>query len=146
LSTLAIDGSDRRIDGSGPGSRLATALRFADLAVLGAALPVFVLADLPMLGYAVCAAVWIAASAMQLAADRHVKRSLARGNRNSALGTLAAATLGRVWLVALAILLVGLSEREAGLAAGVLAAVLVTVHLAGMAIGRLMTAHEGGAR
>jgi hypothetical protein len=145
LSTLAIDGSDPRIDGSDqiPSSRLATAIRFADLAVLAAALPVFLVADLPMLGYAVCAAAWIAAPAMQLAADRHVKRSLARGNRNSALGVLAAATLGRVWLVALAILLVGLSDSDAGLAAAVLAAALVTVHLAGMAIGRLMTADEG---
>jgi hypothetical protein len=114
--------------------------------VLAAALPVFLLADLPMVGYAVCAAAWIAASAMQLAADRHVKRSLARGNRNSALGTLAAATLGRVWLVALAILLVGLSDREAGLAAAVLAAALVTVHLAGMAIGRLISSDEEPAR
>lgn len=95
-----------------------------------------------MLGYAVAAAAWLVASGVQLAAERHVKRSLAQGNRNSALGALAAATLGRVWLVAMAILLVGLAEREAGLAAAVLAAVLVTVHLAGMAIGRLM-APEG---
>ena len=117
-------------------------VRFADLAVLVGALPVFLLADLPMAGYAVCAAAWIAASAMQIAADRHVKRSLARGNRNSALGVLAASTLGRVWLVALAILLVGLSDRDAGLAGAVLAAVLVTVHLAGMAIGRLISSDE----
>jgi hypothetical protein len=110
--------------------------------VLAAALPVFLLADLPLVGYAVCAAAWISASAIQLAADRHVKRSLARGSRNSALGTLAAATLGRVWLVALAILLVGLSDRGSGLAAAVLAAVLVTVHLAGMAVGRLISSGE----
>jgi hypothetical protein len=114
--------------------------------VLAAALPVFLLAGLPMGGYAVCGGAWIAASAMQLAADRHVNRSLARGNRNSALGTLAAATLGRVWLVALAILLVGLSDRESGLAAAVLAAVLVTVHLAGMAIGRLISSDQEPAR
>jgi hypothetical protein len=137
LSTLAIDGSDRV-----EGSRLASVIRFADLGVLAVALPVFLLADLPMLGYAVAAAAWLVASGVQLAADRHVKRSLARGNRNSALGALAAATLGRVWLVAMAILLVGLADRESGLAAAVLAAVLVTVHLAGMAIGRLM-APEG---
>lgn len=110
--------------------------------MLVGALPVFLLADLPMAGYAVCAAAWIAASAMRIAADRHVKRSLARGNRNSALGVLAASTLGRVWLVALAILLVGLSDRDAGLAGAVLAAVLVTVHLAGMAIGRLISSDE----
>jgi hypothetical protein len=110
--------------------------------VLAGALPVFLLAGLPMLGYGVCAGSWLAASAIQIAADRHVKRSLDRGNRNSALGALAAATLGRVWLVALAILLVGLADRESGLAAAVLAAVLVTVHLAGMAIGRLIASGE----
>jgi uncharacterized membrane protein YkgB len=97
-------------------------------------------------GYVVCAGAWIAASAMQLVAERHVKRSLARGNRNSALGVLAASTLGRVWLVALAILLVGLSDRDAGLAGAVLAAVLVTVHLAGMAIGRLISPDDELAR
>jgi hypothetical protein len=79
---------------------------------------------------------------MQVAAERHVKRSIAQGRRNSALGVLAAATLGRVWLVALAILLVGLSDRESGLAAAVLAAILVTVHLTGLAIGRLIAADE----
>jgi hypothetical protein len=137
LSTLAIDGSDEL-----GASRLATALRFADLALLAVALPVFLLADLPMLGYAVAAAAWLVASGIQFAADRHAKRALATGNRRSALGAIAAATLGRVWLVALAILLVGLSDRDSGLAAAVLAAVLVTVHLAGMAIGRLLEPEE----
>jgi hypothetical protein len=121
-------------------------VRFADLALLAAALPFFLLADLPLVGYAVCAAAWILASATQIAAGRHVKRSLARGNRTAALGTLAVAVLGRVWLVALAILLVGLSDRESGLAAAVLAAVLVTVHLAGMAVGRLISPHQGDVR
>ena len=130
LSTLAIDGSDRVA-----GSRFASAIRFADLAVLAAALPVFLLAGLPMLGYAVTAAVWLAASALQVVAERHVKRSIAEGRRNTAM---AAATLGRVWLVTLAILLVGLADRESGLAAAVLAAVLVTVHFAGMGIARLI--------
>ena len=133
LSTLAIDGSD-----SVEGSRFASAVRFADLLVLAAALPVFLLADLPMLGYAVTAAVWLAASALQVVAERHVKRSIAEGRRNTAMAAMAAATLGRVWLVALAILLVGLADRESGLAAAVLAAILVTVHFAGMGIGRLI--------
>jgi hypothetical protein len=138
LSTLAIDGSD----GLGSQSRLSSVLRFADLVVLAVALPVFLLAGFPMLGYAVAAGAWLAASGMQLAAERHVKRSLAQGNRRSALGVLAVTTLGRVWLVALAILLVGLAEREAGLAAAVLAAVLVTVHLVALALGRLMAPEQ----
>ena len=139
MSTLAIDGSDRV-----SGSRFASAVRFADLAVLAIALPVFLLAGLPMLGYAVAAVAWLAASAMQIASERHVKRSIAAGRRNSAMGAMAAATLGRVWLVALAILLVGLADREAGLAAAVLAAVLVTVHFAGMGIGRLIESDQEG--
>jgi hypothetical protein len=138
LSTLAIDGSD----GIDAGGRSGSLVRFADLVVLAVGLPVFLLAGFPMLGYAVAAAAWLAAWGIQLAAERHMKRSLSGGNRRSALGVLAAATLGRVWLVALAILLVGLSEREAGLAAAVLTAALVTFHLGGMAAGRLMAPEE----
>lgn len=138
LSTLAIDGSERL-----GGNRLAAAVRFADLGVLALALPVFLIAGFPILGYAVAAGAWLVASAIQLAADRHAKRALASGNRRSALGAIAAATLGRVWLVALAILLVGLSDRESGLAAAVLAGILVTVHLAGLAIARLLEPEEG---
>ena len=137
LSTLAIDGSDRA-----EGSRFASAVRFADLVVLAAALPVFLLAGLPMLGYAVLAAVWLGATGLQLISERHVKRSIAQGRRNSAMGAMAAATMGRVWLVALAILLVGLADRESGLAAAVLAAVLVTVHFAGMGIGRMIESDQ----
>ena len=46
--------------------------------------------------------------------------------------------MGRVWLLAGAILLVGLlDQREAGLAAAVLALVLVTVGLAGQFLSHL---------
>jgi hypothetical protein len=63
--------------------------------------------------------------------DRKAASELAGGNRRAAMGWVGASTLGRVWLVALAVLLVGLlGEREDGLAAAVLAAVLFTVHFA----------------
>ena len=52
-------------------------------------------------------------------------------------------TLGRVWLVALAVLLVGLlGDREDGLAAAVLCLALVTVHLAALALTKLLEAGE----
>jgi hypothetical protein len=137
LSTLAIDGSDRLGQ-----SRGALLIRFADLIVLVSALPVFLIAGLPMLGYGVCAGAWLLASGMAFAADRHAKRAIARGDRRAALGGMAAATLGRVWIVALAILLVGLADRESGLAAALLAVALVTVHLAGMALSRLLEPPE----
>jgi putative exporter of polyketide antibiotics len=48
--------------------------------------------------------------------------------------------LGRVWLVALAVLLVGVAEREAGLAAALLSVALFTVYLAGQGIAHVLFA------
>jgi hypothetical protein len=138
LSTVAVD----RSDGSASGGGLALGLRYGDLGLLVIALPVFLVAGWPIVGYVVAAAVWIAQRAIQLAADRRAARSLAAGDRRSALRFIAVTTLARVWLVALAILLVGLAEREAGLAAAVLTAGLVTLYLAGQFLSRLFAPEE----
>jgi putative exporter of polyketide antibiotics len=120
-------------------------LRYADLGLLALALPVFVIAGWPLLGYLVAAGAWLLQHAVLFAADRRASRALREGDRRTALGVVAAATLGRVWLVALAILLVGLSEREAGLAAAVLTVGLVTLHLGGLFVARALDPeHEGG--
>jgi hypothetical protein len=110
--------------------------------VLAVALPVFLAFGFPMLGYAVCAGAWLLGRGLHLLAERHAAASLRDGNRRGALGVMAMAKLGRVWLVALAILLVGLSEREAGLAAALLAAALVTAMLAGQGLARLFEPGE----
>ncbi len=141
MSTLAIEGSSSA--GAQRGS-LVSALRYGDLALLAVALPAFVIAGWPMLGYAVAAAAWIAQWGIELAANRRVARALRERERRTALGVLGAATLGRVWLVALAVLLVGLlGERQDGLAAAVLSAVLITAHLAGRSVERVMTQGQG---
>lgn len=107
--------------------------------MLALALPIFVLAGLPLAGYAVCALVWIAQRTIQWAAERRAQTSLEAGNRKGAMGVVAATTMGRVWLVALAILLVGkLAERADGLAAAVLTLVLVTVYFAGLGMAKLL--------
>jgi hypothetical protein len=143
LSTLALDGSSE----ADRSSRGALALRYFDLVLLAAALPVFLAADLPMGGYIVLAAAWIAQHALELAADRATSRALERGDRRAALGWVGATTLARVWLVALAVLLVGVvDEREAGLAAAVLAVILFTVHLAGRMFARLLEPEASGGR
>jgi hypothetical protein len=55
------------------------------------------------------------------------------------------AVMGRVWLLALAILLVGLLvEREAGLAAAVLALALVTAHLGAAFVSHLLDPEADG--
>ena len=139
MSTLAIDGSDR-VTGAG---RLSLVLRYADLGLLVLALPLFIVCGWPLLGWATCAVAWGAGRAAHLAAERHAKALLAEGNRRNAMGLMAAASLGRVWVLALAVLLVGiLGGRSAGLAAAVLSVIVVTVYFAGQAISRFFFAEE----
>jgi hypothetical protein len=103
-----------------------TVLRYLDLALLALALPAFLIADWPLLGYGATAAAWLVARAIQEVATR---RAVATGDRRAVLGVMAGTMLGRIWIVGLAVLVAGLAEREAGLAAGVLAAALFTVFL-----------------
>jgi hypothetical protein len=118
--------------------------KYADLLVLAAALAVFLLGGLPMLGYAVGAAAWLAQRGIQIIATRRANAELAAGNRQKAMGIVAATTLGRVWLMATVVLLVGLSDREAGLASAVLVLVLFTVSFAAQGIAHLFGEPEAG--
>jgi hypothetical protein len=121
-------------------------LRFMDIAVLIVAVPVFVIADLPLAGFAVGALAWLAQRGIQEVAERRAARLLEQGNRRNAMGIVAATTMGRVWLVALSILLVGkLADRSDGLAAAVLTLVLVTVYFAGLGLSKLFEPQSGGA-
>jgi len=117
--------------------------KYVDLLVLAAALAVFLLGGLPMLGYAVAAASWLLQRGIQTLAGRRAQAELLAGNRQKAMGIIAATTLGRVWLMATAVLLVGLSEREAGLAAAVLVLVLFTVSFAAQGFAHLFGEPEG---
>jgi hypothetical protein len=117
--------------------------KYVDLIALAAALAVFLIGDLPMLGFAVGAAAWLAQRGIQMIASRRAAAELAAGNRQRAMGVLAATTLGRVWLMATAVLLVGLAERQAGLAAAVLVAVLFTISFAAQGLSHLFGEPEG---
>lgn len=112
--------------------------KYVDLLLLAAALAVFLLGDFPMLGYAVGAAVWIAQRLVQEVAARRATQELATGNRQKAMGIVAATTLGRVWLMATAVLLVGLlAEKADGLAAAVMVLVFFTVTFVIQGLGHL---------
>jgi hypothetical protein len=114
-------------------------IRYADLLLLALALPIFAVAGLPMVGYTVAALAWLGQHLILYFADRAAASALARGDRRRAMGMIGAATLGRLWLVTMAILLVGLlGEREDGLAAALLTLVLVTVHLGCLAVSKLL--------
>jgi hypothetical protein len=124
--------------------RGASALRWADLGLLAIALPVFVIAGWPMLGYLVAAVAWLAQRGIRMLVARRSAGALAAGDRRSAMGMIAASTLARVWLVMLAVLLVGLlGDREDGLAAALLSVALFTTYLATEALTRAFGPQEG---
>jgi hypothetical protein len=120
--------------------------KHVDLLVLAAAMAVFLLGGLPLLGYAAAAVVWLAQRGIQVLAGRRASAELGEGNRQRAMGTVAATTLGRVWLMATTVLLIGIAEREAGLAAALLLLVLFTVSFAAQGVAYLMEPDEQGAR
>jgi hypothetical protein len=118
--------------------------KYVDLLVLIAALAVFLLGGLPMLGFAAGAAAWLAQRGIHMVAAKRAQAELAAGNRQKAMGIVAATTLGRVWLMATVVLVTGLvAEREAGLAAGILVAVLFTVSFAAQGFTHLFGEPEG---
>jgi uncharacterized membrane protein YkgB len=121
---------------------VAFALRYGDLVLLTVALPAFIIAGWPLLGYVVAAAAWLVQRGIQLAATRRAARAMAGGERRTAMGTMAAATLGRVWLIALAVLIVGLVQREAGLAAALLSVALFTLSFGGRVLDQLLYPEE----
>jgi hypothetical protein len=111
--------------------------KYVDLLALAAALVVFLLGGFPLLGYAVAAAAWLIQRGVQALANRQAQLQLRAGNRQKAMGVVAATTLGRVWLMATAVLLVGVAERESGLAAAVLLLALFTISFAAQGVAAL---------
>jgi hypothetical protein len=119
--------------------------KYVDLLVLAAALAVFLLGGLPMLGYAAGAAAWLAQRGIQVLATRRANAELLAGNRQKAMGIVAATGLGRVWLMTTAVLVVGLVEREAGLTSAIMLGVLFTVSFAAQGIAHLLEPEAGKA-
>jgi hypothetical protein len=122
-------------------------LKYVDLVVLAAALAVFILAGLPMLGYAAAAGAWLLQRGIQILAQRKAESELAAGERQRAMATIAATTLGRVWLMATIVLVVGLlGAREDGLAAALLLVILFTLSFALQGLGYLFDDGRSGVK
>jgi hypothetical protein len=100
-------------------------LRFADLGLLALALPIFLAAGLPLLGWGAAAVAWIA---QRIIRDVLNKRAAASKDPRTVAGLLTASMIGRGWLIALTIFGSGLVERKAGLSAAVLVIALFTLY------------------
>jgi hypothetical protein len=101
------------------------ALRHLDIVILILALPIFIAADLPMLGYAAGAGAWLVQRAIQVALNR---KAAAADDPRTVVGIAAGSMIGRGWLVALTIFAAGLVDNDAGLAAAVLFIVVFTAY------------------
>ena len=100
-------------------------IRYLDLVLLALALPVFIAAGLPMLGYAAGAAAWLVQRGIQIVLNR---KAAAADDPRTVVGIAAGSMIGRGWLVALTIFAAGLTDEDAGLAAAVLVIVLFTAY------------------
>jgi hypothetical protein len=117
LSTHALRTSDTPL-----GQRI---LRNIDLVILAIALPVFIAASLPILGWIATSATWLATRWFQGYVEG---RARAKGSRQAALGARAASLLGRLYLVTIGVFVAGLIDREAGVAGGLLAVAVFTFY------------------
>ena len=108
-------------------------MRFLDLVVLAVALPIFLAAGLPLLGWAGAAGAWLVQRGVQQLIER---RARASDDLRTMAGLMTGSLIARGWMVAGTIFVVGLSEREAGLAAAILSIVLFTFYFTGQMIAR----------
>jgi hypothetical protein len=103
-------------------------LRYLDVVLVIAALPLVAFAGLPLLGYAVGGSAWIAQRAAGAVLERQAQRTT---DVRRQVGLNLGSSLGRAWIVGGAILAVGLAgEREDGLTAAIVVAVAFTVYFA----------------
>ncbi len=100
--------------------------RWLDVILVVLAAPFVVLMDLPVLGYAVGAAAWIANRAIGVGVERVAAR---QDDVRRAVGLNLGVLIARSWLVGLTILAVGLAgEREDGLTAAILMLAAFTLY------------------
>jgi hypothetical protein len=101
-------------------------LRFLDLFALLAALPLFLLADLPIEAYLVGGGAWVVQRMIQIVLQR---RAEASDDPRVVAGYTAGSMIARGWFCALAIFGVGLAAGDdAGLSAALLVIALFTVY------------------
>lgn len=96
-----------------------------DVVLLALALPLFLLADLPLLGWGAGAVAWLAQKGVQLALAR---KAAASDDPRVVVGVTVGGTIARGWLIAIVIFAAGSSQNSAGLAAAVLVVALFTTY------------------
>jgi hypothetical protein len=103
-------------------------VKYLDLVLLAIALPVFLIAGWPLLGYGAAAFAWLVQRAIN---DALARRAAASDDLKTVAGLTAGSMIGRGWLVALTIFgayLIAGSDDAVGLSAAVLVVILFTAY------------------
>lgn len=109
----------------GPGA-MRTLLKFPDFILLGVALPIFLLADLPIAGWIVAAVGWFVQA---IVIGNMEQRAIAATEPRHQVGFVVGGSLVRAWLAAGAILVAYLvGGDDAGLACALLMIALFTIY------------------
>jgi hypothetical protein len=111
------------------------AVRLVDVLVLVLALPVFVAAGWPLFAWAGVSGVWLFQRGVQTLIER---RARATANPRASIGLMTVSLMGRIWFLMLAVLAIGLIDRESGLPAAVLTAVTFQAWFTGLMVSRSM--------
>lgn len=116
-----------------------TFVRNLDLALVALALPVFLIAGLPVLGWVTAVVVWALWRGIGTFSDR---RAASATDPREVAGIAAGSMIGRGWLLGLILLGAGLlAGHDVGLSAAVLVLALFTVHFTF----KLIASSAGGA-
>jgi hypothetical protein len=100
--------------------------RYLDVCLVLATAPFVIAAGMPLLGYLICAAAWLLT---RLGAAALQARALRLGDPRTRAGLQVGVMLGRVWIVALAILLARYAGgKDDGIMAGALVLAAFTVY------------------
>jgi hypothetical protein len=125
-STKPLDPA-RASDAARHDSRAMRVMRNIDLIVLAAALPIFLAAGFPILGWATAAGAWIG---QRLLRDWMAGRARRSEDVREQVGYMAGSMIARGWLVSLTILGMGLAtDEDVGLSAAVLFVLTFTFYL-----------------
>jgi hypothetical protein len=101
-------------------------LRYVDVVIVVMIAPIALLMGAPVLGYAVGAVAW---TAQRFAGTAIERRAMGSDDPRRQIGVALFSSLGRVWLLALTILAVGLlGEKKDGLTAAVVVLVAFTIY------------------
>ena len=119
--------SAHAIDPSSDAPTAVRVLRNLDLAVLAIALPVFIAAGIPILGWITGAGLYVGQRLLRTFAERKAEQA---EDPRTTVGLLAGSMIARGWIVAAVILVVGLTtDSETGLSSAVLFLATFTVAL-----------------